>query len=70
MKMGGKDLLYILFKMRMEEKPYGINFELGDYLQIVLWLKNLVTNYLQLEGSFYILYFCRLYESIGKWLTN
>jgi hypothetical protein len=56
--------------MRMEEKPYGINFELGDYLQIVLWLKNLVTNYLQLEGSFYILYFCRLYESIGKWLTN
>jgi len=50
--MGGKDLLYILFKMRMEDKPYGTNFELGVYLQIVLQLKNLIINYLQLEGSF------------------
>ncbi len=66
--MGGKDL-YIIFKMKMENKPYGINFELGVYLQIVL-LKNLIANYLQLEGSFYILYFyvyfCKLYDSIGK----
>jgi hypothetical protein len=32
-KMGSEDLLYILFKMRMEDKPYGINFQLGVYLQ-------------------------------------
>jgi hypothetical protein len=31
-KMGSKNLLYMLFKMRMEDKPYGINFELGVYL--------------------------------------
>jgi hypothetical protein len=31
-KMGGKYFLYIIFKMRMENKPYGINFELGVYL--------------------------------------
>jgi hypothetical protein len=56
--------------MRMEDKPYGINFELGVYLQIVLQLEKLVVNYLQLEGSFYIFYlyfyFCKLYDSIGK----
>jgi hypothetical protein len=28
-KMEGKNLLYILFKMRMEHKPCGIDFELG-----------------------------------------
>jgi hypothetical protein len=69
-KMRGKDLLYIFFKMRLEDKPHGINFELGVYLQIVLQLENLVVNYLQLEGSFYIFYhyfyFCKLYDSIGK----
>ncbi len=54
--MGNKDFLYIHFKMRMEDKPYGINFELRVYLQIVLQLENLVVNYLQLEGSFYIFY--------------
>jgi len=68
--MRGKDFLYILFKMRMENKPYGINFELGVYLQIVLQLKNLVINYLQLEGSFYIFYLyfysCKLHDSMGK----
>ncbi len=56
--------------MRMENKPYGINFELGVYLQIVLQLKNLVVNYLQLEGSFYIFYLyfysCKLHDSMGK----
>jgi hypothetical protein len=31
-KMGSKDLFYILFKMRMEDKAYGIIFELGVYL--------------------------------------
>ncbi len=31
-KMGGKDLLDILFKMRLEDIPFGINFELGVYL--------------------------------------
>jgi hypothetical protein len=35
-KMGGKNLIYILFKMRMEDKFYGINFELGVYLQTIL----------------------------------
>jgi hypothetical protein len=30
-KMGSKDFFYILFKMRIENKPYGINFELGAY---------------------------------------
>jgi hypothetical protein len=56
--------------MKMEDKPYGINFELGVYLQIVLWLENIIANYLQLEGSFYILYFyfyfCKLHDSISK----
>jgi hypothetical protein len=48
-KMGSKNLLYILFKMRLEDKPYGINFELGVYLQTILQLESLVANYLQLE---------------------
>ncbi len=52
-KMGCKDFLYIVFKIRMEDKPYGINFELGVNLQTILWLKILVTNYLHLQGSFY-----------------
>jgi hypothetical protein len=63
-KMRNKDL----FKMRMENKPYGINFELGVYLQTTLQLESLVANYLQLQGSLYILYiyiyFCKLYDSI------
>jgi len=39
MKMWGKDLCYILFKMRMKNKLYKINFELEVYLQIVLQLE-------------------------------
>jgi hypothetical protein len=35
-KMGSEDRFYILFKMRMEKKPYGIDFELGVYLQTIL----------------------------------
>jgi hypothetical protein len=35
-KMGCRDLLYIVFKIRMEDKPYGISFELGVYLQTIL----------------------------------
>jgi hypothetical protein len=35
-KMGCKDFLYIVFKIRMEDKPYGINFELGVNLQTIL----------------------------------
>jgi hypothetical protein len=45
-KMGGKDLSYILLKMRLEDKPYGINFELGVYLQTILQLESFVANYL------------------------
>ncbi len=69
-KMGGKDLSYILLKMRLEDKPYGINFELGVYLQTILQLESFVANYLWLECSFYILYFifCKLYNLIGEWL--
>jgi hypothetical protein len=54
--------------MKMENKPYGINFVLGVYLQIILGLENFVVKYLQLEGSFYIFYFYfyKLYDSIGK----
>jgi hypothetical protein len=35
-QMGSNNLVYILSKMRMENKPYGINFELGVYLQTIL----------------------------------
>ncbi len=43
--------------MKMEDKLYGINFELGVYLQTILQLESLVANYLQLKGSFlYILF--------------
>jgi hypothetical protein len=30
--------------MRMEDKPYGIDFELGVYLQTILQLEGLVAN--------------------------
>jgi hypothetical protein len=45
-KMWGKNLNYILFDMKMEDKPYRINFELEILLQIILWVENLVVNYL------------------------
>jgi hypothetical protein len=61
-KIGGKDLIYIFFKMKMEDKLYGINFELGVYLQTILQLESLVANYLQLKGSF--LYFIFLFLQI------
>jgi hypothetical protein len=32
--------------MKMENKPYEINFQLGALLQVVLGLKSLVANYL------------------------
>jgi hypothetical protein len=43
-KMWGKNLLYILSRMRIQDKPCGINFELGAYLQIVLQLESLIAN--------------------------
>jgi hypothetical protein len=71
-KMGCRDLFYIVFKIRMEDKPYGINFELGVYLQTILRLESLVANPLHLEGSFFLkyiyiyYYYCKLYNWIGK----
>jgi hypothetical protein len=55
-KMGSKNLLYILFKMKIENKPYGLNFELWVYLQTILQLESLIAKYFQLKSSFYILY--------------
>jgi len=55
LKMWGKNLLYILFKMRTQDKPYEINFKLGAYLQKKLQLESLIANF-QLYNLFQILY--------------
>jgi len=63
-KMGSKKLLYTLFKMKIEDKPYGLNFELGVYLQTILQLESLIAKYFQLKSSFYILYLYFLFLKI------
>jgi len=69
-KMWHKNFLYILFNMRMEDKPYKINFELGILLQIILWVESFVVNYLQLEGSLHISYYFIYYKYFWTTIVN